>query len=194
MNRRKMLSTIGVSTLSGTLVASFKSQRAAASETAEVEADDSADDELVDLLFVQNSKGMRFDNGTLTLVDADPQTLFFSDRPEDIAGFLSFEELVALVGEGPDNFKEEPPNATLMVFGGDELSQSVMELSEKPQLQGTDMIFPAVTLTEGVPPALGGATALFIDSIGRPLTPNSAAGVHRRHRRRRRKVRTPGPI
>ena len=123
-------------------------------------------------------------------------TLFFSDRPDDIAGFLSFEELVTLVGEGPENFYEEPPNATLIVFGGDNLTQAVVELSEKPYLDGTDMIFPSVKITEGVPPESGGETALFIDSIGHPLSPNSVAGVHRRHRRRRRRRRehTPGPI
>ena len=68
MNRRKMLSSMGVSVLGGTLFTSFDSQRAAASETAEVEVDAPADDGLVDLLFVQNAKGMRFDNGVLTMV------------------------------------------------------------------------------------------------------------------------------
>ena len=160
-----------------------------------LECDHDVDDGRVDLLFVQNAKQMRF-NGSLTLIDVDPNTLFFSDRPDDIAGFLSFEELVTFVGEGPENFYEEPPNATLIVFGEDGLSQSVMELSEKPSLAGADMVFPVVKLTEGVPPESGGETALFIDSIGHPLSPNSIAGVHRRHRRRRRRhrVRSPGPI
>ena len=196
MNRRKMLSTIGISTIGGALLTSALARRVEASDAVEAGSEAPVDDGRVDLLFVQNSKGMRFDNGQLTLVDVDPNTLFFSDRPEDIAGFLSFEELVDLVGEGPENFNEEPPNATLMVFDESGLSQSVMVLSGKPRLEGKDMIFPKVQLTEGTPPASGGATALFIDSIGRPLTPNSIAGVHRRHRRRRRRhaVRTPGPI
>ena len=191
MNRRKALSTIGLSALGGTLLASYEQKYAHALGTTEAEPETSVDDGLVDLLFVQESKGMRFENGSLTLVDVDPKTLFFSDRPDDIAGFLSYQELVKLVGEGPDNFNEDPPNATLVIFGSDEIAEAVMELSEKPRLDGKNIVFPAVTIIEGEPPRSGEDTVLFIDSIGRPLTPNSVAGVHRRHRRRRR---TPGPI
>jgi len=161
------------------------------SETTDMEPEE--DDGLVELLFVQKSKGMRFENGGLTLVDVDPETLFFSDRPQDIAGYLSYEELVKLVGEGPDNFNEDPPNATLIVFGGDDLAEVVVELSEKPHVDGNNLIFPAVKIIAGTPPRAGGETALFIDTIGRPLSPVSVAGVHRRHRRRR-AVRSPGPI
>ena len=195
MNRRKMLSTIGVSAVGGALFAGFQPRQSQAG--GDPEADAVEDDGRVDLLFVQNSKGMRFENNSLTLVEVDHNTLFFSDRPDDIAGFLSYQELVKLVGEGPENFYEEPPNATLIVFGDDGLTQAVVVLSEKPYIDGKDMVFPAVKITEGVPPESGGETALFIDSIGNPLSPNSAAGVHRRHRRRRRRrhaAHTPGPI
>jgi hypothetical protein len=37
---------------------------------------------------------------------------------------------------------------------------------------------------EGTMPKIGGPIALFIDPIGRPVSPTSRAGVHRRHRRR----------
>ncbi len=190
MNRRQALTTIGLTSLTGTLLASCDGNDDQQSADT-VEPESSADDGLVELLFVQNSTGMRFDGDALTLVNVDPQTLFFSDRPDDIAGFLSFDEFVTLVGEGPDSFVDNPPNATLVVFGGDRLTQAVVELSEKPRLEGRNLTFPAVNVIEGNPPSTGGASALFIDTIGRPLTPVSVAGVHRRHRRRR--AAGPGP-
>ena len=191
MNRRSVLAKLGLSALAGSVLASCSEDDSQLSGKT-VEPEPSAEDGLVELLFVQKSAGVSFDGDALTLIDVDPQTLFFSDRPQDIAGFLSFGELVKLVGEGPDSFKEDPPNATLVVFGGDNLAEVVMELSEKPRLEGGNMIFPSVYIIEGDPPATGGASALFIDTIGRPLSPVSVAGVHRRKRRRRRRV-TPGP-
>ena len=185
MNRRHALTTLGLSSVAGFLASC---SRGGNQQTADsVDPESSADDGLVELLFVQNSARMSFDGDALTLIDVDPQTLFFSDRPDDIAGFLAFDELIKMVGEGPDSFVDNPPNATLVVFGGDRLAQAVMELSEKPRLEGRNLIFPSVTLIEGVPPSSGGASALFIDTIGRPLSPVSVAGVHRRHRRRARR-------
>jgi len=53
----------------------------------------------------------------------------------------------------------------------------------KESLNGDDMVFP-VKVLEGALPTAGGAVVMFIDPIGRPLSPTSVAGVHRRHRRR----------
>lgn len=47
-----------------------------------------------------------------------------------------------------------------------------------------DTISWDVDVLEGVMPAVGGPNTLFIDVIGRPLTPVSVAGAHRRTRRR----------
>jgi hypothetical protein len=186
-----VLAKLGLSALAGSVLASCGEDDGQPSGGT-TEPEPSAEDGLVELLFVQKSAGVSFDGDALTLVDVDTQTLFFADRPQDIAGFLSFDELVKLVGEGPDSFQEDPPNATLVVFGGDDLTEVVIELSEKPRLEGRNMIFPSVYIIEGDPPASGGASALFIDTIGRPLSPVSIAGVHRRHRRRRRRS-SPGP-
>ena len=97
----------------------------ATAESAAAEAD------TVELLFVQDAKGMSYDGETLILKDTDPYTLFFSDRP-DRDGDLLFE----------------------------------------------------VRVIEGTIPESGGESALFIDTVGHPLSPGSVAGVHRRHRRR----------
>ena len=155
-----------------------------------MEPEPSADDDgLVELLFVQEAAGAQLQDGSLRLSGVKPNTLFFADRPEDIAGYLSYQEYVDMVYEGPDNFVEDPPNATLMILDGDELIPVVMELSSKPHLDGDDLVYDSVKVIEGDPPTGGKTAVLFIDTIGRPMSPGSVAGVHRRHRRRRRRRR-----
>ena len=56
-----------------------------------------ADDGLVELLFVQEAGAVRFADGKLTLTDLNPQTLYFADRLDDPARFLSYKEYVDLV-------------------------------------------------------------------------------------------------
>ena len=184
MNRRHALTTIGLSSLAGTLLASCGREPETAQQ-GDMVPEQSADDGLVELLFVQEAAGARFQDGQLTLMGLNPRTLYFADRPQDIAGYLSYQQYVDMVYEGPDNFVEDPPNATLMVLDGDKLDETVLELSAKPRMEGDDMVFSSVKLIEGEPPAEGRTAVLFIDTIGRPLSPGSAAGVHRRRRRRR---------
>jgi len=193
MDRRDALAKLGLSALGGALLVGCEQKPAETSASKNMEPEPSADDGLVELLFVQRSKGMTYENGALTLVNADSDTLYFADRPQDIAGYLSFEELVDMVGTGPDSFREDPPNATLIVLDDETAEEVVMELSEPPYVEGNNLVFPSIKIIEGEMLAAGGVSALFIDTIGRPLSPNSVAGVHRRHRRRRRRHAGPGP-
>ena len=189
MNRRDAITTIGLSSLAGTLLAGCGqesgSQTGPSGLTDAMVPEQPSDDGLVELLFVQEAGGVRFADGKLTLTDLNPQTLYFADRPDDIAGFLTYREYVELVYTGPDNFEEEPPNATLLTVDGDRMIETVLELSAKPVMEGDDMVFTSVKLILGEPPAEGVRAVLFIDTVGRPMSPTSVAGVHRRHRRRR---------
>ena len=132
---------------------------------------------------MQDAKGVSYDGETLTMKDADPFTLYFFDRPEWIAGRLTIEAFLEKVSKGADSFAEDPPNATLVVFGGDELLQVVLELPTKPEYRDGDLLFK-VRVIEGTVPESGGESTLFIDTVGHPLSPGSVAGVHRRDRRR----------
>ncbi len=189
MNRRDALATIGLSSLAGTLLAGCGqesgSQTKRSGLTDALVPEQPAEDGLVELLFVQEAGGVRFADGKLTLTDLNPQTLYFADRPDDAAGFLTYKEYVDLVYSGPDNFEEEPPNATLMTIDGDTMVETVLELSAKPVMEDEDMVFASVKLLLGEPPAEGVRAVLFIDTVGRPMSPTSVAGVHRRHRRHR---------
>jgi hypothetical protein len=188
MNRRDAITTIGLSSLAGTLLAGCgqesESQKTQSVVSDEMVPEKPADDGLVELLFVQEAGGVRFADGKLTLTDLNPQTLYFADRPDDIAGFLSYQQYVELVYNGPDNFEEEPPNATLMTVDGDKMIETVLELSAKPVMEGEDMVFSSVKLILGEPPAEGVRAVLFIDTVGRPMSPTSVAGVHRNRRTR----------
>ena len=146
-------------------------------------ADDAGENGIVELLFVQDAGAMSYDGQTLTLKDPDPYTLYFSDRPDRIAGHMTLDAFLEEVSKGPDSFAEDPPNATLMVFGGNELLQVVVELPSEPYFRDGDLLFE-VRVIEGTVPESGGQSALFIDTVGHPLSPGSVAGVHRREHRR----------
>lgn len=57
---------------------------------------------------------------------------------------------------------------------------------KNPRLAGGALIYDVKILAEEEP-IPSGPVSLFIDPLGRPLSPTSVAGVHRRHRRRHRK-------
>jgi hypothetical protein len=137
-----------------------------------------------DFLFVQTADSMAFnaDQNRLTLHDISPTTLFFSDRPERIAGNMTTEAFVPFWSQGKDSFLSDPPNADLSILEKGELRQVVVVLHD-PEIVGGDLRY-TVQITDGTMPVLGDATSLFIDIIGMPLTPVSFAGADRRAYRR----------
>ena len=143
-----------------------------------------ADEKKADFLFVQSAKSMTFDPAQkkLTLENVSPVTVFFTDRPERIAGNMKTTRFIPFWSEGEDSFKSDPPNADISVLEGKELKQTVVELQD-PVLDG-DTLSYTVKLLKGEMPAAGTDVAVFIDIIGRPLTPVSFAGVARRNYRR----------
>jgi hypothetical protein len=143
-----------------------------------------AEDETCDMLFVQDAKAMVFDGNRLTLKEANPNIIFFCDRPVRTAGHLTRDAFMKLVTEGENSFADNPPNAAVSIIGAKgEVTEAVVTLSKRPQLSGNDMVFP-IKVLEGELPNAGETVIMFIDPIGRPMSPTSVAGVHRRHRRR----------
>ena len=136
----------------------------------------------IEALYVQSAHGMSYQDGRLTLDGIAPTTILFSDR---ITGHIPSEEFLDSWGEGDNSFADDPPNAVLSTFTEDEINDVVVVLSE-PALHGDQMSYN-VDILDGEMPEGGGASSLFIDTIGRPLTPVSVAGCHRRGRRRGRR-------
>ncbi|KPK07910.1 MAG: hypothetical protein AMJ56_12610 [Anaerolineae bacterium SG8_19] len=139
----------------------------------------------IEALFVQTAHDVSYDDGKLTLHTVAPTTLFFSDRPDRVTGHITSQEFVDSWDKGDDSFASNPPNAVLSIFHDDSVSDIVVELMS-PALDGHQLTYDVLIL-DGEMPANGGSSALFIDTIGRPLSPVSAAGMHRRDRRRDRR-------
>lgn len=139
----------------------------------------------IEALYVQTAHGMSFERGKLTLHTLAPTTLFFSDRPDRVTGHITSEEFVNTWDKGPDSFASNPPNAVLSIFHSDTVSDIVVELMD-PDLDVNQLTY-SVEILDGEMPVSGGPVALFIDVIGRPLSPVSVAGMHRRDRRRDRR-------
>lgn len=124
--------------------------------------------EKIQLMFVQTADDLKADDKTLRLIKVGQQTLYFSDRPVRLAGHVSMPAYLDewKAGAGPDNFANDPPNATLSVYEGGkaENTLAVVEISH-PVVEGKDLVY-RYKLIEGAMPKAGGATALFIDWIG----------------------------
>ena len=136
----------------------------------------------VQFLLVQNAEGVILNEGELRLIGVAPTTLYFSDRPDRIVGRVTTQEYVDSWGEGDNSFEQDPPNAVLSVLDNPE-PQDITVILHAPRFDGEDLVYN-VEVLDGNAAVTGAASALFIDVIGRPLTPLSVAGVARRTTRR----------
>jgi len=135
-------------------------------------------------LFVSNAKGMAFDGKVLTMKGIDRTITYFCDRPVRFAGQMPLEEVRELVSKGDNNFGDIPPNAALSILDkGGKITTVVLHLYERPVVKENDIEYPVKVLL-GKLPETGGASTMFIDIIGVPVSPRSVSGVKRRTRRR----------
>src|SRR5262249_50541413 len=118
--------------------------------------------------------------GKLTLTGISPNSIVFADRPVRAAGHDLTSRIVEDWAKGHDNFAQDPPNATVSAFtkDGAGVKDAVLVL-KNPKLEGDRLTFD-VEVLEGELDGADGAASVFIDIIGRPLTPLSYAGVARR--------------
>ncbi len=122
------------------------------------------------LMFVQVARGVAIDEaaGTLRLVGVSPQTLYFADRPDRLAGHVRMDAFLQewTASAGANNFSADPPNAALSVYepGAADSTVAIVEILD-PKVEGEDIVYGFKRI-EGKLPATGGETALFIDWIG----------------------------
>jgi hypothetical protein len=136
-------------------------------------------------LFVQNARGVSLKSGVLRLKDVAADTLYFTDRPDRIVGRMTTKGYIESWATGDHSFAEDPPNAVLAVHH-EPLPQDIVVVLRNPRLEGADLVYDAEVL-DGEEEVDGTEASLFIDEIGRPLTPISFAGANRRERRRDRR-------
>lgn len=137
---------------------------------------------IADWLFVQNSRSITYVDGKLTLKGVNPVTVMFTDRPVRSAEHMITKSFIPFWSEGKDSFLDNPPNAALSIIDHEEMVDIVVTLHD-PVLKGEDLTY-RVDIIDGEIPASAEHASLFIDVVGRPLTPGSVAGVRRRTRRR----------
>lgn len=135
--------------------------------------------EIVPSLFVLNSRGATLQGETLTMTGVMPHSIIFADRPVRSAGHQLTADIIAEWGSGDDSFAKNPPNATISVFSKDGSVKDAVVVLKSPKLEGDKLTFNVQTLEGDLAGGDGGA-ALFIDIIGRPMSPMSFAGVGRR--------------
>jgi hypothetical protein len=139
-----------------------------------------AGSEVVPSLIVFNAQGAALQGNKLVLNGIATNAIIFADRPVRAAGHDLTTHVVEDWAKGNDNFAKDPPNATVSGFSkdGSHVKDAVVVL-KSPKLEGTTLTFD-VDVLEGNLNGADGAAAVFIDIIGRPLTPLSYAGVARR--------------
>lgn len=144
------------------------------------------EDQVVEEMLVQLASGVRCTPGSLTLEGVVPSTLYFSDRPERVVGHVTTEQFVGDWGLGPDSFESDPPNAVVSFATGDAALEDAVVVLRSPKLSNGELAYQCDVL-EGSLPEVAGACSLFIDPLGRPLSPISVCGMRRRERRRMRR-------
>lgn len=96
-----------------------------------------------------------------------------------IAGFLDE------VSSAEESFAKVPPNAVISIVpdGGDP-QDVVFEIATRPEIDGDTFVYRDIRILEGDVATDSGPGTIFIDRMGRPMSPGSVGGVHRRHERR----------
>jgi len=111
-------------------------------------------------LFVISETSGLLDGDTLTL-NGVPNVIYFSDRPNRIAGHMSVSKFLEWWDKGSDSFKTDPPNATLSVLKKDGANIVVVELSSVKQKSGS-VVFTVVAPGDMAVQSYR-AASLFID-------------------------------
>ncbi len=111
-------------------------------------------------LFVISGTSGSLDGDILTL-NGVPNVIYFSDRPNRIAGRMSLSEFIEMWNKGSDSFKADPPNATLSVLTKDGAKNVVVELMSVEQ-KGGSVVFK-VAMLEGNMTGSFEASSLFLD-------------------------------
>jgi len=141
----------------------------------------------IEALFAQTARELTTDGDQVTFHGLSPATLYFSDRPQRVVGHLTTQQFVDEWGLGENSFAEDPPNAVIsFVEAGDETPEDAIVVLKDPVLEGDKLTY-TVDMLEGSLPAKGELVSVFIDPFGRPLSPVSVGGMHRRARRRGRR-------
>ena len=113
-------------------------------------------------LFVLSAESGSFEGDVLTLTGV-PMVIYYSDRPDRIAGHISLKKFVENWNKGSDSFMADPPNATLSILNEEGNENAIVELSN-PEIKGNVVEFDVRLLYGSIEPEFS-TSGLFIDGI-----------------------------
>lgn len=115
----------------------------------------------IEYLYVVSSEAGEFKGDKLTLRGAR-STLYFSDRPNRVAGHMSLAQFMRTWEQNAKDLQSDPPNAVISILDENGNKDVVIEISE-PVLDNAVLTFSAKVLN-GVLPETFGISSLFIDN------------------------------
>ena len=119
-------------------------------------------EEQPEFLTVISAQSGAFGGETVTL-EGVSTAVYFSDRPERIAGHMGVSDFAALWDKGDDSFFADPPNATLSILEDGGITNIVLVLTDA-SVTGESVTFK-VDILEGDLPEEFGAASLFVDAF-----------------------------
>jgi hypothetical protein len=119
-------------------------------------------------LFVMSAASGSLEGDRLTMSGV-PNVVYFSDRPNRIAGHMSIDKFIEVWGKQPASMKTDPPNAVLSVLDPSGNENAVVELLSISK-EGESVVFNIKRLDGGAPLKFE-SSSLFIDQIpvGTPI-------------------------
>ena len=114
-------------------------------------------------LFALSGTSGSVDGDTLT-INGVTNVIYFSDRPERIAGHITLERFIGLWDKGSDSFKVDPPNAEISISENIGVKHDIVILTSPVVKDGT-ISFKVKSRGEdqGIPNSFGHST-LFVDT------------------------------
>jgi hypothetical protein len=139
--------------------------------------------EPTDVVFVQNAAAFSSTDGEITLHEVAAATVFFADRPRREVGHVASGRFIELWDEGETSFSHDPPRAVLSFLEPSGAPPDVVVVLREPRLTERELSYRVDVLDGDLPPT-SGACSLFIDVLGRAISPVADAGIRSRTRPR----------
>ena len=120
-------------------------------------------------LLIQEAPSARFDGQVLTLVDAEPQTIAFTERPDRLVRHIDHDTYLKMWGTDIDGFAADPPNAGISSVTARGVVDAVAEL-RNPRVEAGNLLYDVVVVSGTVPPEAS-SVSVFIDSCPTSVNP-----------------------
>jgi len=124
-------------------------------------------------LLVQTAQSVEFVDGHIIMRGVSLSTLYLSNRSQRIVGHIGTQELVDCWRNEHSRFSTKPPAAALSFVNPDPGAvDDVVIRIDSPELTEQELVYSA-SILEGHLYRLNGPCTLFIDALGRPVSPVS---------------------